>query len=429
MASKHKITGVYYYLNPDIAANEPIGKEGIDLDVQKKQEEGFGYVHAKDRAKDPKHIGGEHCSIKFQSARDLKKHGNTEKSKVSEAYEPLISGPGGDKLGRTPTDEKELRGMIIGMTPGQSILFHSQQGIRGPMIHITKLRGDSYEVEDQTKKKQTINRESQIDNLIDAVLKQVNVLSRVWIRTETPTYPKTPGTMPISKVQADNITKSEVKEVIKELIDEMWIGWEQEENKKKADKKKADVTEETDPNSQLVNTIKKIQSYASWGMKNIQKDPKELGIVFNRIIQEIDTLVRIQGFNYTKEGKRSAITIDAYARWGLNSLQSPPNKIINILQRISKETDILMKINDPSNIVRPLKEVEYEDSEYNEQQELLAMKRIQSYAHWGYQHAKSHPIEEIIGLFKKIVGDIDGLVKSHEHPTPVAEACKLHKRD
>jgi hypothetical protein len=189
MANKQKTTGVYYYLNPDTATDEPIGKEGIDLDVQKKQEEGVGYVYAKDRASDPKSIktngGTEHWRIKFQSARDLKKHGNTEKSKVAEAYDPLISGPGGDKLGRTPTDEKELRDMIVGMTTGQSILFHSQQGVRGPMIHITKLRGDSYEVEDQTKKKQTINRESQIDNLIDVILKQVNVLSRAWIRTET----------------------------------------------------------------------------------------------------------------------------------------------------------------------------------------------------------------------------------------------------
>jgi hypothetical protein len=47
-------------------------------------EEGVGYVHAKDRAKDPKSIPGEHWRIKFQSTGDLKKHGNTEKSKVSE---------------------------------------------------------------------------------------------------------------------------------------------------------------------------------------------------------------------------------------------------------------------------------------------------------------------------------------------------------
>jgi len=86
-AKKHKATGVYYYLNPDTGHDEPVGTER-SLSIQK-QEEGVGYVHAKDRAKDPKSIkksggGTEHWRIKFQSAGDLKKHGNTEKSKVNE---------------------------------------------------------------------------------------------------------------------------------------------------------------------------------------------------------------------------------------------------------------------------------------------------------------------------------------------------------
>lgn len=50
--------------------------------------EGFGAVYDKDRAKDPKSIkipggGTEHWRIKYQSTSDLNKHGNTEKSKVS----------------------------------------------------------------------------------------------------------------------------------------------------------------------------------------------------------------------------------------------------------------------------------------------------------------------------------------------------------
>ena len=221
MASKHKETGFYYYLNPDTGHDEYIGTEN-DLDVQKKQEEGVGYVYAKDRAKDPKSIPGEHWRIRFQSAGDLKKHGKTEKSKVSEAFEPLMGHSNGNKAGMTPTDEDGVRQLIVGMKIGQSILFHSQQGVRGPMIYVTKLQGDAYEVEDQKKKKQTINRSSQVDNLIDAIVKQVNVLSRVWIRNETPSYPKIPGAMPISKAQTGAVTKGEVKEVIKELIDEMW---------------------------------------------------------------------------------------------------------------------------------------------------------------------------------------------------------------
>lgn len=54
-------------------------------------EEGFGYVHDKDMAKDPKHIKGERWRIKFQSASDIKKHGNTEKSDVNEEEKISIS--------------------------------------------------------------------------------------------------------------------------------------------------------------------------------------------------------------------------------------------------------------------------------------------------------------------------------------------------
>lgn len=43
-----------------------------------------GYVDDKDMAKDPKHIKGERWRIKYQSERDLKKHGNTETSPVVE---------------------------------------------------------------------------------------------------------------------------------------------------------------------------------------------------------------------------------------------------------------------------------------------------------------------------------------------------------
>ena len=84
MANKHKVTGVYYYLNPDSGSDEPLGTE-TDVEVQKQQDEGVGYVYAKDRDKDPKSIPGEHWRVRFQSSSDLKKHGNTEKSKIKEA--------------------------------------------------------------------------------------------------------------------------------------------------------------------------------------------------------------------------------------------------------------------------------------------------------------------------------------------------------
>jgi hypothetical protein len=190
MANKHKVTGIYYYLNPDTGTDEPLGTEN-DLEVQKQQDEGVGYVYAKDRAKDPKSIPGEHWRVKFQSASDLKKHGNTEKSRIEES------------------------------------LFSSKE------------------------EKKT------------------------------------------------SVSKKDIKNVIRELVDEMW----------------ADVG--------------------------------------------------------------------------------------NIIYEVSYETPSTTDATAAA------------DHAYQERQEVLAMKRIQSYAHWGYKHAKTHP-NEVVGMFKKIADEIDGLVKAHE---------------
>jgi hypothetical protein len=118
--------------------------------------------------------------------------------------------------GKTPTDEGELKDMIANMNPGQSILFYGQSGIRGPMISITRLSGkDSYEVEDEKKKKQKINNYSQIDHLAKIVSQKSNILSRAWVRNQSAQQ------LPVS---SDNqITKEELKEVIRQLINEMWV--------------------------------------------------------------------------------------------------------------------------------------------------------------------------------------------------------------
>jgi hypothetical protein len=62
-----------------------------------------------------------------------------------------------------------------------------------------------------------------------------------------------------------------------------------------------------------------------------------------------------------------------------------------------------------------IQEVQDEDHEYQEQQEVMSMKRIQSYAHWGLAHIKTNPAEVVQEkIFDKIVQEIDGLVKAHE---------------
>jgi hypothetical protein len=60
-----------------------------------------------------------------------------------------------------------------------------------------------------------------------------------------------------------------------------------------------------------------------------------------------------------------------------------------------------------------IQEVRDEDYEWQEKQETLAMKRIQSYAHWGKVNLEKHP-DEIPGIFDRIVKEIDGLVEAHD---------------
>ncbi len=65
-------------LEPKKSITKPSPEDDIPF------EEGVGYVSDKDMKKDPKHIKGDRWKIKFQSDRDLKKHGNTEMSPVNE---------------------------------------------------------------------------------------------------------------------------------------------------------------------------------------------------------------------------------------------------------------------------------------------------------------------------------------------------------
>ena len=73
-----------------------VGSIGIDYDKlvpyakdPSLDEQFGGYVSDKDMKKDPKHISGERWRIKFQSSSDLEKHGNTEKSPITNELRDL----------------------------------------------------------------------------------------------------------------------------------------------------------------------------------------------------------------------------------------------------------------------------------------------------------------------------------------------------
>lgn len=92
--------------------------------VEEMSNEGVGYVYAKDRAKDPKSIPGEHWRIKFGSEKDLKKHGNSEMSSVNEMQDIEVPDMNStDTVERRPTgriDEPGADAALVDLYKGNS---------------------------------------------------------------------------------------------------------------------------------------------------------------------------------------------------------------------------------------------------------------------------------------------------------------------
>ena len=503
-AHKHKVTGVYYYHNPDTGQDEPIGTEN-DVEVQKQQYEGVGYVYAKDRAKDPKSIPGEHWRVKFQSETDLKKHGNTEKSKVDETIskentpaitaevifrrfsywdisriwkkyndveKASIEATALAITGQKDTEPKKTWPSIVSIF--KQIFSSQYRQMAGELFQLFKKEFEDMKNLNQRESVSKKDVKSVIRELIDEIwnLNKNDVegdeihsdeISEMWAdignvsneepmtggeggekkmkptgkvrepgadaslvdlykgkggQSDTSALPSVGGAMSeISDLteRKNNMNKSEfLKNVIRETIEEV----RDEERIKEPQEQKN------------MRSLLRIRSYATWGIDNLQKQPKKITDVFNRIIMESDTLSLLQKrgyFDIGKSGETSLKTIETYAHYGINNIQSSPDKVVMILQRIIKQaTELIEEYTQgfPSNVGKPIYEVSYEppsttdataaaDHAYQERQEVLAMKRIQSYAHWGYKHAKTHP-NEVVGMFKKIADEIDGLVTAHE---------------
>ena len=536
MANKHKDTGVYYYLNPDTGTDEPLGTEN-DLEVQKKQEEskdklltygqpickfcnkplryagqiecqhcgkiqysdqneGVGYVYAKDRAKDPKSIPGEHWRVKFQSASDLKKHGNTEKSKIEEA---LFSSKE-EKKKKEDKAKRTAAEIFIKFNHWDFVnaLKQTANNIQraAGLMALWGVTGTKTRPIHQTMSILFSSENRRIYTYLYMLCKQ-EIQEIIDLNRKT--------------MQKESVSKKDIKSIIRELVDEMWAdvgdisGGNDEtlpgdDTQFGGEKKLKPTGRITEPGADedLVNLYKgnggqsdtsalpsvggamseiqdlmegkhtmnkktflrnliretieevrdeerikepqeqknmrillRIQSYAKWGIDNAQKQPKKILDIFNRIIMESDALARLQKrgtFDLGKKGATSLKIIETYAHYGVNNLQSSPDKIISILQRIVKQvTELIDEYTQgfPSNIGQQIYEISYESPSVavatdaathaqQEKQEVFVLKKIQNYAHWGLIHAKTRPIDEIAGMFKKIVDEIDGLVKAHE---------------
>ena len=256
---------------------------------------------------------------------------------------------------------------------------------------------------------------------------------------------------------------SEVKSVIRELIAEMWVGYEEKKqnvaegpsNIKSPDgtdiyMKMLDIANLDDPSYRLISAVKR-------AIVDRVKSPielKELQAVFNKEfgsgIHELawDYYGRPEelreGANYVgqaviqRETMGLANTPYLLRYWARESNQkefTPEQRLpiasveagkrfVKGLERTAGgkiKLDIQLENITPkqqlqSLIREAINEVEFEepkDHEYEEQQELIALKRIQSYAHWAFKNLENN-WNEIPVVLDKIIGEIDELVNAHE---------------
>ena len=184
---------------------------------KKHMEEGAGWGTTKDIKKDPKHIDDpktgkmERWRIKFQSANDLKKHGNTEKSPVNEGKEPKPLSPEAiaaiqrsmQRKGTRPTAKRlvdiMLSGPLMGLTSNDladtAIFANGLDAIEEALT-----RGD-----------------------FQGAINIAKETSEEMIRDEGGG-----GILGGEDDLGETVTRTELKEMIKGLVNEMWVGWEQQ---------------------------------------------------------------------------------------------------------------------------------------------------------------------------------------------------------
>jgi hypothetical protein len=374
MANKHKVTGVYYYLNPDTGTDEPIGTEN-DLNVQKQQDEGVGYVYAKDREKDPKSIPGEHWRIKFQSSSDLKKHGHTEKSKVDEAsvskkdikgvIKELVDEmwadigtvvSGGDET--LPDDEKTLKPTGRVTEPGADENLVNLYRNGGGKTSIEALPSVGGAMSERRNEGKTMKKETLI-NLIHEVIQEV--------RYEDPAYREQQELLAMRRIQSYahwgkiHALKhpNEVVGLFEKIAQEVDGLVQAHEKGKEVSPSNVHERVVNDvagyQNPKIINLMKKIQSYAQWGVTNARdnkpKSKAKIDSAFKGLILDINNLMQAHArgmFSLDKNGLRSLKVMEAYAHWGNNNPQKQPNEIVAIFQRIFKEINKLIQAYKPS---------------------------------------------------------------------------------
>ena len=199
------------------------------------QSDGVGPVYTKDIKKDPKHIDDpttgkpERWRIKFQSANDIKKHGTTEKSPVNEGQltdyiRQMLAGIKGE----TPEQKLERLRKAKSSLEKRANKRQAKQDIKNDQQLKLALQQSSKEqlkkYPDAMSKKRRIPKYPPVDPLFTSI---------------KPSEPSAPipfdPNAPFKKHEPylGEISKGELKNVIKELVNEMWIGFQDEQEEQR----------------------------------------------------------------------------------------------------------------------------------------------------------------------------------------------------
>ncbi|SRR6266404_780869 len=334
--------------------------------VEEMSNEGVGYVYAKDRAKDPKSIPGEHWRIKFGSEKDLKKHGDSEVSPVKEGrvskseLKQIIRELVSENFSNTLNEIEEskplqknrdfIANLIFRLKDGEYIWFSADKhGTSGGGYGVEKkIEGDEYVYRTTGEYGDYLEEEEDIQHFAEEVSKDKYVNFYLILPIQGYTRPRSNyeddqalGSYEINgpdPIEPQFEEKSRLKEnrnldnITPEIIHNMrsWIKdcqWEDIGDESDVDElsvseilqgvqkhydggvegfiKNSNISENQTnvapdnwEEQQELLALKRIQTYAHWGDKNIQKHPNEIGKIFQLIVKEIDGLVKAH-----KEGK------------------------------------------------------------------------------------------------------------------------------
>jgi hypothetical protein len=213
--------------------------------------------------------------------------------------------------------------------------------------------------------------------------------------------------------------KSELKSVIKELIQEMWVGWEES--------KEDDVCKKCDGTGKHPAEKGMGCQYCGGSGKSVHQPIKKLSPWKPGPKFEAADDIEIPGGPGGEEGGEEtglkttgritepgsdAALVDLY-----KGSKGKADTLPSVGGAMSENTKADLQSLLREAVSEVIREVEFQDEpdrDWEEQQELIAMKRIQSYSHWLIGHISGVQPNELQKILGNIKQEIDALVDAHE---------------